>query len=461
MPAPFDWFVMLAGMRTGSNLLESRLNAVPGVTCHGEAFNGVFLGQPRQEQLLGVTRTERDTDVRPLLGRIRDAPGLNGFRLFHNHDPRALAEVLKDRRCAKIVLNRNPLESYISRKIALETGQWLLRADARRRRAVRVAFSAPEFEAYLSDVQDFQLVVQRELQISGQTAFWINYDDLHDLEIFNGLLRFLGRPPVERLTSDLVKQNPGDLHDKVANPAEMDAALARFDRFDLSRTPNFEPRRGPAVPGFVGSDAGLLLMPIAGTGEARLRDWLAATGHLSEGFTQKSLRQWRRDHPGHRSLSVLRHPLPRAWVAFRDHLLTGHYAAIRDHLIRIPRLPLEEAQTGPDQLHSAFAGFLRWLKANLNGQTPVRVDAAWASQSAVLAGFGQVSGPDRLIREAELGPELAHLARLSGIPSPPLPEDRATPTDLLPILTPELQQLARDAYPRDFLAFGFNDWTPT
>lgn len=452
---------MLAGMRTGSNLLESRLNAAPGVTCHGEAFNGVFLGKPRQEELLGVTRAERDSDAGLLLDRIRDAPGLNGFRLFHNHDPRVLARVLQDRRCAKIVLNRNPLESYLSRKIALETGQWLLRDDARHRRVARIVFSGSEFEAYLSDLQDFQLVIQRELQISGQTAFWINYDDLQDLEIFNGLLRFLGRPPVGRLASDLVKQNPEALRDKVVNPAEMDVALARFDRFDLSRTPDFEPRRGPAVPGFIGSDAGILLMPIAGCGEARLRDWLARTGALTEGFTQKTLRQWRQANPGHLGLSVVRHPLPRAWVAFRDHILNGHYAAIRDYLIRVARLPLEDADSGPDQLHAAFSGFLRWLRTNLNGQTPVRVDAAWASQSAVLAGFARISPPDRVIREPDLAPELDHLARLRGIPFPVLAADRASPADLAPILTPELQQLAREAYPRDMLTFGFTDWSPT
>lgn len=464
MTAPFDWFVLLAGMRTGSNLLESRLNAVPGLACHGEAFNGVFLGQPRQDRLLGVSKTERDSDARLLLDRIRAAPGLNGFRLFYNHDPRALAEVLADRRCAKIVLTRNPLESYVSRKIAQETGQWLLRGDARRRRSARVEFSAPEFEAYLSDLQDFQLVIQRELQISGQTAFWIDYQDLDDPEIFNGLLRFLGQGPVDRMASDLVKQNPEPLRDKVTNPEAMDVALARFDRFDLSRTPNFEPRRGPAVPSFAGSAAGLLLMPVRGTGEARLRDWLAGTGALTEGFTRKTLRRWRLDHPGHRSFTVLRHPLPRAWIAFRDRILSGRYAEIRDYLIRVPRLPLAEAGlevgAAPDALHAAFAGFLRWLPANLNGQTPVRVDAAWASQAAVIAGFGRIAAPDRVIREVELESEFQHLARLAGIPCPPLPADAQGPEDLAAILSPELQALARAAYPHDFQTFSFEDWRP-
>ena len=35
----FDSFVMFAEMRTGSNFLESNLNALDGVTCLGELFN--------------------------------------------------------------------------------------------------------------------------------------------------------------------------------------------------------------------------------------------------------------------------------------------------------------------------------------------------------------------------------------------------------------------------------------
>ena len=41
----FDSFVILAGMRTGSNFLEANLNALPGVTCHGEVFNPHFIGK--------------------------------------------------------------------------------------------------------------------------------------------------------------------------------------------------------------------------------------------------------------------------------------------------------------------------------------------------------------------------------------------------------------------------------
>ena len=57
---PFDSFVMLAEMRTGSNLLEAALNALDGVTCHGEAFNPALIGYPKRSEMLGLSKAERD-----------------------------------------------------------------------------------------------------------------------------------------------------------------------------------------------------------------------------------------------------------------------------------------------------------------------------------------------------------------------------------------------------------------
>ena len=42
-------------MRTGSNLLEANLNALEGVTCHGEAFNPHFIGRLKSDSLLDIT----------------------------------------------------------------------------------------------------------------------------------------------------------------------------------------------------------------------------------------------------------------------------------------------------------------------------------------------------------------------------------------------------------------------
>ena len=245
MSQPFDYFVVFAEMRTGSNFLETNLNAFDGVTCHGEAFNPHFIGYPNKTEILGVTQAMRDADPLRLVTTIRDeTPGIGGFRFFHDHDPRVLDAVLGDPRCAKIILTRNPAESYVSWKIAQATGQWKL-TDARRRKDSRIAFDRDEFEAHLGALQEFQVTLLNAMQITGQTAFYLDYEDLQSVEVMNGLARWLGvSAQLDSLDQSLKKQNPEPMAEKVTNFDAMGEALARLDRFNLSRTPNFEPRRG-------------------------------------------------------------------------------------------------------------------------------------------------------------------------------------------------------------------------
>lgn len=475
MAGPFDLFVVLAEMRTGSNFLETNLNALDGIICHGEAFNPHFIGYPNRADLLGITRAERDAAPERLIGAIRaQTQGIGGFRFFHDHDPRAFDLVIGDPRCAKIVLTRNPVDSYVSLAIAQATGQWKL-TDVSRRRDSRITFDSAEFEAHLERIQGFQIKVLSRLQTSGQTAFYLGYDDLRNLDVMNGLAQFLGcRGRLERLDASLKKQNPAPLQDKVANFEEMSRALARLDRFDLSRTPNFEPRRGPAVPGFVcAARAPLLYMPVRSGPEAQVRRWLAALDDVSEealrsGFTQKDLRQWMRGAPGHRRFTVLRHPVARAHAAFCDRILNtgpGCFRDIRRTLRKGYGLPLPEGDPGPGYdlgtHRAAFLGFLTFLKANLAGQTGIRVDAHWATQASVLEGMASVALPDVVLRESEMPDRLTILARDAGYANPPevSAPDPDRPFALAEIHDEEIEGLARDVYQRDYLTFGFSDWS--
>lgn len=469
MTRRFDLFVIFAEMRTGSNLLEASLNDVPGLACHGEAFNPHFMGYPKTETMLGVTLAKRAEDPGALLAAMRAAPGLNGFRFFHDHDPRVLDDLLDDPRCAKIVLTRNPVESYVSLKIARQTGQWKL-GDARHQKTSQVLFEAEEFTDHLAGLQEFQVQLQRALQVSGQTAFYVDYEDIQDVAVLNGLARFLGAEGgVQGLAKTLVKQNPEPLDSKVSNFGVMEAALARLDRFNLTRTPNFEPRRGPAVPSFVAAaSAPLLFMPIKAGPVAQVRDWLAALdaeGALQEEFTQKSLRQWLRGHPGHRSFTVLRHPVPRAHEAFCRYILNGQYTEVCEVLRKTYKLPLPPVAKVPkmdlEAHRAAFAAFARFLKGHLAGQTSVRIDAAWASQAAVLQGFAQFAVPDMIAREDRLAEDLAHLAAAVGRPVPPLKAaEPVAPFALADVMTEEIDALLREAYQRDYVAFGFGSWEP-
>ncbi|MCE0505472.1 sulfotransferase domain-containing protein [Roseivivax sp. GX 12232] len=472
MPAAFDYFVVFAEMRTGSNFLETNLNALPSVTCHGEAFNPHFIGYPNSEDILGITRPERDAKPERLLAQIRKATqGLGGFRYFHDHDPRVLTPLLEDPRCAKIVLTRNPVDSYVSWKIAQQTGQWKL-TNVRRRREEKARFDPREFEAHLAAQQGFQVRLLNALQRSGQTAFYIAYEDLQDLEVMNGLAAWLGVPErLEALDRSLKVQNPKPLSEKVENYAEMEQALVRLDGFNLARTPNFEPRRGPLVPSYVAAArADLLYMPIRSGPEAAVTAWLAALDGVDEDalvtkFSQNTLRHWKRARPGHRSFTVIRHPLARAHDAFCTKILAtgpGSFGKIRAHLVKTYGLPLKEdpADYSLEDHREAFTGFLRFCKANLAGQTPIRTDGHWASQSQTLLGMAEFTFPDMVIREEEMAAYLPALALQVGCPAAPDPEPRPTqaPFGLAQVYDDTLEALAQEAYARDYTMFGFSDW---
>ena len=470
--ADFDYFVVFAEMRTGSNFLEANLNAFDGITCHGEAFNPHFIGYPNSEDILGVTKSAREADPMVLLAAIRDeTDGIGGFRFFNDHDARVLPAVLDDPRCAKIILTRNPIDSYISWKIAQATGQWKL-TNAKHAKSEKVAFDAAEFGAHLDALQGFQVQLLNTLQRSGQTAFYVAYEDLQDVAVMNGLADWLGCDTrLEGLDKKLKKQNPAPMAQKVSNYEEMAAALARLDRFNLDRTPNFEPRRGPAVPTYMASaQAPLLYLPIRSGPEAAIRSWLAALDGGSEdalttGFTQKTLRHWKRSRPGHRTFTVIRHPVARAHAAFCDRILNsgkGSYLQIRQTLVKHFGLDLPE--TGDDPAYdsaahrSAFLGFLRFLRMNLGGQTSIRVDACWASQAAVLEGSAAFAPLDMVIREHRMQDDLAYLAGTIGLDAPEVGSDDPHRGALETIYDAEIEKSVRDAYQRDYMAFGFSAW---
>jgi len=365
------------------------------------------------------------------------------------------------------------VDSYVSWKIAQATGQWKL-TNVKRRRDSKVTFDADEFAQHLAALQAFQVELLNRLQASGQTAFHVHYDDLQDVKVMNGMARWLGcAAQLEALDASLKPQNPEPLESKVENHDEMARALARQDVFDLSRSPNFEPRRGPAVPGFVvGARAPLLYMPVQSGPEAEIRAWLAALDGMPEQtlptkFNQGALRRWMRRNPGHRRFTVLRHPVARAHAAFCDKVLIkgpGCYHDIRRTLRQKYKLPIPGGW--PDMSYdlaahrAAFVAFLAFLKANLAGQTALPVDAHWATQAALVEGMAQFGAPDMILRENEMVPWLEALARQAGYASPPAPPEPPTrhPFDLAAIYDDEVEQMTRAAYLRDYMLFGFRDW---
>ena len=473
MAGPFEYFVILAEMRTGSNYLEVNLKDYPGLHCYGEAFNPNIMGKDKQTEMLGMSLQEREADPLALISLMKEnSDGLPGFRFFHDHDPRVLSHCLTDRGCAKIVLTRNPVDTYISREIARQTNQWRL-GDMLDAKSARVTFDREQFEEHLARHQSFQLEIQLALQTSGQTAYYIGYEDISNVDVLNGLARFLGVDEGKKRTSKKTKkQNPQSLEEKVLNHAEMETALRNFDYFALNRTPNFEPRRGPVVPSYLAAaKSPVLYMPIRSGPTKCISQWLAdldgvAQADLISGFTQKSLRKWKRQAHEHCSFTVIRHPVARLHRAFVLHILVPGpklYDRIRETLRTVYNVPLPTPETDASyDAHAhraAFLAFAAFVKGNLAGQTSIRVDGAWASQAELLQGMSNFMLPTHIFRENKMSDGLDYLARQLGRSPPKLVHvEENAPIALADIYDSDVEAAVRSAYQRDYMMFGFEPW---
>jgi LPS sulfotransferase NodH len=469
----FEYFVVLAGMRTGSNALEEFLNGFVGITCHGEVFNPHFIGHSKKQSLFDWSLDMRNKDPVGMIDTLRcNTEGLAGFRLFPDHDPRVLDHCLKDRRCAKVILTRSPVESYVSLKIARKTGQWWL-GDAKSAKNAKADFDAAEFDAYLDDHISHQADIQKRLQHSGQTSFHVAYTDLSDDEAIAGLVRYLGgsgeqtrKGPVGRV------QNPKPLEDKVKNYPAMVKALSKIDAFEIDGIPNFEPPRGPNVRSHVISKSvPVHYMPIQGGPSEVIRNWMGdvsgGADQLQDGLKQKDLRQWRRAHPGHVGFTIVSHPLWRAHNAFCQHIIgtgDGAYPGIAAALSSSYDIPIPE---NPDidydlKAHKqAFLAFLNFLKPNLGGQTSVRIDASWASQNTLVQGLSGFAAPDLILRLDRLEDDIAMLERRLGLDVGIPPEEPKARFDIADFYDDDIEKAARAAYQKDYMVFGYRAYLPS
>jgi hypothetical protein len=460
--------MILAEMRTGSNFLESNLDLFPRLTCYGETFNPYFMVTPQTDNLFGVSVSERDEDPFALLDLIKQkTDGLAGFRFFHDHDPRVFDVLIDDPKCAKIVLTRNVVDAYVSRRIALETDQWQLRQskDAVKKKA---RFIPDEFEKTFYRAKTFQLTIKNRLQRSGQTAFYIDYEDIQNLDVVNGMAKYLGEETqIAEFSGTYKKQNPEALSDKVSKFELLTATVNRLDVFDLHRLPNFEPGRPPAMKSYVASDAtGLVFMPIPAGPTQRITDWLEQQGPLLRDFSQKELRKWKRSQKNHRSFTVLRHPVARLHSHFCD-LVNWHEEDPNWDLKQALRnsydvaLPDHADQPWNLKTHqAAFINFIAVVTQTIAGKTSLPIAPSWASQSATIEGFSNFALPDHLLREDQLELSFPNLLQeLDFDKATPLPKaQNDIPHSLTKVYTDQIEAAIRKLYQRDYMMFGFKPW---
>lgn len=236
-----DWpryFVIFGMMRTGSNLLERTLGNIDGVLTFGEAFNPSFIGGPRKGRVLDWDKSQRDADPFGFLeAMIRRRPRkLIGFRHFDGHDAAIRAHVLADPQAARIVLRRDPLESYVSLRIAQATDQWMLNSPAKRLVA-KIRFDPGAFDRFAREADAYYDSLHEGMKRAGQSALEVRYDELSEPASFARIADFLGLNGADIPATRLVRQNPEPLAQKVENYAEMCAHLGREIDAEMAASP--------------------------------------------------------------------------------------------------------------------------------------------------------------------------------------------------------------------------------
>jgi hypothetical protein len=213
----------------------------------------------------------------------------------------------------------------------------------------------------------------------------------------------------------------------------------------------------------------VIFLPIKGGPVGTVTNWLAAQegvpqDGLSSGLNQKDLRKWRRQHEGFKTICVVRHPAIRAHASFCKYIVStknGSYREMRKLLIKQFGVDVPKTDTGIEGYSltthkAAFIAFLKFLKLNLANQTSIRIDPAWASQTAILEGVSQILIPTHVIHEDDITVGIAHIEALLDLKAVPIADTaHSGPFVLAEFCDTEIEDLARDAYMRDYLNFGF------
>ncbi len=440
----YTYFTIFGAMRTGSNLLERSLDSYDGLAGHGELYNPHFIGKPQRREFLTVPLASRNADPIGLLHKLIDATPETtpGFRIFDNHDRRVIDFTARDPNCAKIILTRSPIDSFISLEIAQETGQWMLMKDENRR-IIKIRFDRAKYEGYLAKRNAHYAFIRRAAQEAAQPVFEIDYDDLTELAVLNGAARFIGSTEAKAgLPDKIQRQNPPAWEDKVENVDELRAYAAGGGITSPDDDPEPRPKFGALGEMVASKTFNVIYAPVPGAGMGEVKRWLTdaatATGddeaRLATGMKDKHLirRRWR----GAFVFSFVRHPAERLHDVFIRriaHAESDAYTMVQMMMARDYQGPGPgEMASSTDALLAGFDAFISFVESNLSGKTALRVDPAWTPQSTLLAEYARETPLDFIGRIERLDEDLSFV--LSRIKSPSI--------DLVPKLTASLARVA-------------------
>ena len=439
---------MLADMRTGSNLFEHTIKSCDQIETFGELFNPTFVGQPKFSRENSTDFDSRDADPIQFLENKIDAhpDQLIGFRLFRDHDHRIFSHVLSDPNCLKIILRRNALDTYLSKKIARETDQWRV-ADWALRRQALVHFDPDEFSKYRLEQAIYYMSISESLKKTGQTSFNLGYEDLLDREIWQGIFTYLGVSDfTPELQSRLVKQNPGRPEEKVSNPSALEPFLSDDDSLDFPTLPKFIRHEFPKILLDASKGVGFSLSNSFWANSAEGQK-LASLDRTFEVREAGILQSWQTRFVDHEISFFVEHPLHRAYRAFDDFLLSGKNRSGRRTLRNLAQFydigdleKIKHAETlDLENYLNAFEQFLAYLKNQLSEGTKVKADLEWTFQYTSLQELQNLVPRINIVRQKIDDTDATFQGRI--------PFDQTISENTL--------SLALEAYKPDTIRFGF------
>lgn len=229
-------FVVVSMPRTGSNLLCSVLDSVPGLTCFYEVYHpdAVYVGFRHKEKLNLGSVKERDRHPYRFLRRVFDSVigDLVGFKIFPWHHEGVLEFCLSAPSIKKVLLTRHDLlHAYTSLLVAKRSEAFTKRAEERLgEQGVHidrwVKVSPWRFTRYERRRSKFLSRVRHVLHSTGQDFFELDYRDLTAPGgKLNELVAWLGIDYTGPFEQTTLRQNPPNLRERIVNYEELRAAL--------------------------------------------------------------------------------------------------------------------------------------------------------------------------------------------------------------------------------------------
>ncbi|TKB45173.1 hypothetical protein [Thalassotalea mangrovi] len=242
-----ELFVIFGAMRSGSNLLQEKLNYFDDLICLGELYNPSFVGVDRPHinkfSYAGYGRNDpesrksRQKDPFLLLQQVQDQAQkegkIPGFRLFDGHNKDVRRVLLNNPRVRKILLQRDLVDSFVSLALARESGQWVKR-DEKANKVTQVHFDIDEFEQYVRKTQRYFGALKQRLDETQQQYKVIDYYDVLDDEKVEEIAKFAGSTvEMRKQPTTLRKQNKGGLEQKLSNFEQVKDYLHGFNQSAL------------------------------------------------------------------------------------------------------------------------------------------------------------------------------------------------------------------------------------